>query len=156
VSNEEEIHFEVPVDINGIMKVVPHRYPFLLIDKVVEVRKGYIVAEKYVTINEPYFQGHFPELPIMPGVIQIEAMAQAACFARMSEPECQNSIGLFVGIEGAKFRKQVIPGSKLTITCTEIGRKKNFGKCKGTITVNDELICEATLSFMIIDKPAEK
>ncbi len=150
---EEELNVKAPLDINEIMKIVPHRYPFLFIDKVTELRKGHIVAEKYVTVDEPFFQGHFPAIPIMPGVLMIEAMAQAACVARLSENESKGKLGLFVGIENAKFRKQVLPGTKLTIECNEVRRKKYFGKCNGKITVDGESVCEATLSFMLVDKP---
>ena len=143
--------FDTPLDINGIMKLIPHRYPFLLIDRVIEAKRGYCVAEKCVTINEPYFQGHFPGRPMMPGVLQIEAMAQAACVARIAEPESDGRMGVFAAVEMAKFKRQVIPGDVLRIEVVEIARKSSFGKCHGKITVNGALACEATMSFMLVD-----
>lgn len=148
-----EILFETPLDVNGIMKLLPHRYPFLFIDRIIEARRGYCVAEKCVTINEPYFQGHFPGNPVMPGVLQVEAIAQVAGVVRIAEPESAGKIGLFVGIDGVRFRRQVVPGDVLRIVIQEIGRKKSFGKCTGKIFVGEDLACEATLSFMLVDKP---
>ncbi len=135
-----------------IQKILPHRYPFLLIDKMVEVdpgKKG--VAIKNVTVNEPFFQGHFPGNPIMPGVLIVEAMAQTACVVGLSQKENEGKLGVFTGIEKLKFRKQVVPGDVLTIEAEFLVLKMGMGKVKAVAKAGDEVACEGEIRFALID-----
>lgn len=135
-----------------IQKILPHRYPFLLIDKMVEVdpgKKG--VAIKNVTANEPFFQGHFPGNPIMPGVLIVEAMAQTACVVGLSQKENEGKLGVFTGIEKLKFRKQVVPGDVLTIEAEFLVLKMGMGKVKAVAKVGDEIACEGEIRFALIE-----
>lgn len=138
------------LDINEIQKLIPHRYPFLLIDKVLEIEpQKKIVAVKNVTINEPFFQGHFPGKPIMPGVLIVEAMAQASAIMVQYQNE-SNGIGVLTSIENCKIRRMVIPGDVLTINA-EISRlRSTMGKAAVKAYVGEELACEAEISFAIV------
>jgi UDP-3-O-[3-hydroxymyristoyl] N-acetylglucosamine deacetylase / 3-hydroxyacyl-[acyl-carrier-protein] dehydratase len=149
------------IDFNEIMQLLPHRYPFLLVDKVVAIDPGKsIVAVKNVSFNEPYFQGHFPGDPIMPGVLQIEAMAQAGgimeLYARKDKPEqLGKSVILFLGIDNVRFRGIVRPGDCLRIEVTMIQNRRDTIKFKGQCFVEDKLVCEAELMAMISRKKDE-
>lgn len=138
------------LDVNQIKDVIPHRYPFLLIDQVVEIEEGKrVVAKKNVTINEPFFQGHFPEHPVMPGVLIVEALAQAGAVAMLKKEENKGKIGFLAGIDSCRFKRQVIPGDTLMLE-VEITRLKGpIGKGKAKATVNGELACEAEIMFAI-------
>lgn len=139
------------MNIEQIMAVIPHRYPFLLIDRIVELEPGKrAVAIKQVTINEPFFQGHFPTYPIMPGVLIIEALAQTGAVAGMVLPENQGKIALFAGIEGARFRRPVVPGDSLRLEVTIEAMKRGIGKAAAIAKVGDELACEAQLTFALV------
>ncbi len=139
------------MNIEQIMAVIPHRYPFLLIDRVIELEPGKrAVALKQVTINEPFFQGHFPTYPIMPGVLIIEALAQTGAVAGMVLPENQGKIALFAGIEGARFRRPVVPGDTLRLEVTIEAMKRGIGKAAALAKVGDELACEAQLTFALV------
>ena len=141
------------MDINEIMQTLPHRYPFLLVDRMEEVEPGKrSVGIKNVTINEPFFQGHFPGYPVMPGVLIIEAMAQVGAVALLSMPEYAGKLALFAGIDGARFRRQVIPGDTLRIEVEVTRLRGKVGKSKAKATVNGELAVEAELMFAIGDK----
>ena len=143
------------VNVNEILKLIPHRYPFLLIDKVLSVSHGEeIKAIKNVTFNEPFFNGHFPDHPIMPGVLIIESMAQAGALMVTSAPEFDPSEKLvyFMSIDNAKFRKPVIPGDVLEIYVKKIQARKNVWKLDCTAFVNQVKVSEALISAMIIDK----
>jgi 3-hydroxyacyl-[acyl-carrier-protein] dehydratase len=143
------------LNIQEIMAIIPHRFPFLLIDRIVELEPGQrAVAEKMVSINEPFFQGHFPEFPIMPGVLIVEAMAQTGCVAALSLPEYRDKIGLFAGIDAARFRKPVTPGDVLRLEVVFDKIRRGIGKGKGTATVAGQLVAEAELLFALTDKPA--
>lgn len=144
-------------DIQEIMAYLPHRYPFLLIDRIVEFDpKKRVVALKNVSINEPYFQGHFPGAPIMPGVLVIEAMAQAGAMLMLSEmPDRQNKLAVFTGIDAAKFRSQVVPGDQLRIEVDVINFRTRFGKMAGKAYIGDKLACEATLTCMIVPRTVD-
>ena len=138
------------LDVNQIKEIIPHRYPFLLIDQVVEIEEGKrVVAKKNVTINEPFFQGHFPDYPVMPGVLIVEALAQAGAVAMLQKEENKGKIGFLAGIDSCRFKRQVIPGDTLMLE-VEITRLKGpIGKGKAKATVNGELACDAEIIFAI-------
>lgn len=134
-----------------IMEIIPHRYPFLLVDKVIEVEEGKrAVGIKNVTINEPFFQGHFPGNPIMPGVLMVEAMAQVGLIAIKSMDEYKDKLGVFTGIEKIRFKKQVVPGDTLKIEVELIKIRRGIGVAEGSIHVGDELACKGTIMFGLI------
>jgi 3-hydroxyacyl-[acyl-carrier-protein] dehydratase len=149
------------LEIGDIMNILPHRYPFLLIDRIVEVeRKKRIVAIKSVTINEPFFQGHFPGHPIMPGVLVIEAMAQAGGIIMMYEiSNREKKLLVFTGIEEAKFRQPVTPGDQLRIEVDvmsfRLRSKRSTGQIKGRAWVDGKLACEATLTCQVFSRERE-
>jgi 3-hydroxyacyl-[acyl-carrier-protein] dehydratase len=142
------------LDVNEIMKLIPHRYPFLMIDKVVDIVKGErAIGEKAVSVAEPHFQGHFPQRPIMPGVLIVEAMAQTAgvLVVHSLGEGAMNKLVYFMTIDSARFRKPVVPGDLLRIHVT---RKQNRGavwKFDGEAKVGDKLVAEATFAAMIVD-----
>jgi beta-hydroxyacyl-ACP dehydratase FabZ len=140
---------------DDLKKAIPHRFPFLLIDKVTitEPDKS-AVGIKCVSGNEPFFQGHFPEHAIMPGVLIVEAMAQVACALFLSKPEAKNKLAFFMGMEEIKFRKPVVPGDKLELKIEILNMRSRFGKAKGEAFCEGVLTTEATFSFAIVDKEA--
>lgn len=136
-----------------IMAIIPHRYPFLLIDRIVELEPGKrAVGEKLVSIGEPYLQGHFPDFPIMPGVLQIEALAQTACVAALILPENRDKIGLFAGLDKVRFKRQVRPGDTLRLEVQFEKIRMGIGKGRGVATVDGQLACEAELIFAIANR----
>lgn len=137
------------MDIKEIMEIIPHRYPFLLIDKVESFEENKIVAIKNVTMNEYFFQGHFPVEPVMPGVLIIEALAQAGAVALLSREEFKGKIAYFGGINNAKFRKKVVPGDtlRLEVELTKIRAMAGVGK--GIAYVDGKKVAEAELTFMV-------
>lgn len=137
-----------------IEAILPHRYPFLLIDRVIELeRKKRVVALKNVTANEPHFQGHFPGFPIMPGVLIVEAMAQAGGVLLLPElPDGEHRLMVFGGIERAKFRRPVVPGDQLRIEVEVIVWRSTAVKLQGTATVDGKLACEATISCALLNR----
>ena len=140
----------VLMDIVQIKEIIPHRYPMLLIDRVEELTEGQrIVAKKNVTINEPFFQGHFPHGPVMPGVLIVEAMAQAGAVALLSLPQFKGKTAYFGGIDKAKFRKKVTPGDTLILEVEILKIKANAGLGKGIARVDGKKVAEAELTFMI-------
>ena len=141
------------LDINAIQASLPHRYPFLLVDVIEEMdRKKHIVGIKNVTINEHFFQGHFPGNPIMPGVLIIESMAQTGGVLLLQEVEDrENKLLYFVAIDGARFRRPVVPGDQLRIEVDVIAWRGTFCKLKGRATVGGELAAEATLMCKMVD-----
>ncbi len=138
-----------------IMRILPHRYPLLLIDRVIEVEPDKrIVAIKNVSINEPFFAGHFPGTPVMPGVLTIEAMAQAgAILGLLDRPELNDAIVYFMGIEEAKFRRPIVPGDQLRIEMEVLRRKSTVWKMKGQVFVGSDLAAEAVLLSSIGQQP---
>ncbi len=146
------------MDIVEIMAILPHRYPFLLIDRVIEMeRKTRIVAIKNVTANEPHFVGHFPDFPIMPGVLMVEAIAQAGGALLLTEiPDRENKLMVFTGIEGAKFRRPVVPGDQLRIEVTVLNWRRTAVKLLGRATVDGALACEATIMCMLVPRGNKK
>jgi 3-hydroxyacyl-[acyl-carrier-protein] dehydratase len=145
------------MDIVEIMALLPHRYPFLLIDRVVEMeRKKRLVAIKNITINEPQFQGHFPDYPIMPGVLMVEAIAQAGGALLLSEvPDRESKLLLFTSIENARFRRPVTPGDQLRIEVTVLNWRTRAVKMLGNITVDGKLVCDATVMCQVVPKKVE-
>lgn len=138
------------LDIQEIQAILPHRYPFLLLDKVLTVTPGEsVVAQKNVTINEPFFQGHFPGNPVMPGVLQLEAMAQAGAVAILTLPKFKGKVAYFGGIKKAKFRQIVRPGDVLKIEVTLDKLRDQIGSGQGTIKVDDKIVCAAEFIFAI-------
>ncbi|AFM43450.1 beta-hydroxyacyl-(acyl carrier protein) dehydratase FabZ [Desulfosporosinus acidiphilus SJ4] len=133
-----------------IQDIIPHRYPFLLVDRIVELEEGKrAVGLKNVTINEPFFQGHFPGHPIMPGVLIIEALAQVGAVAILKMPEYAGFLGLFAGLDEVKIRRQVIPGDQLRLEVEVLKLRKTFGVAKGKAYVGEELAVEGTLKFFL-------
>ena len=145
------------IDVRAIMGMLPHRYPFLLVDKVLDYEPlSHIRALKNVTINEPFFQGHFPGLPIMPGVLILEAMAQAgAILLFMSQPDLRDGkLFMFAGIDKVRFRNPVRPGDQLILRCFDIRSKFTLWKMNAVAEVDGEVMVEAGLSAAILDKDA--
>jgi 3-hydroxyacyl-[acyl-carrier-protein] dehydratase len=144
-------------DIQEILGFLPHRYPFLLIDRIVEFERAKrLVAIKNVTINEPFFQGHFPGYPIMPGVLVVEAMAQAGGIIMMHEiPDREKKLVFFTGIERAKFRRPVTPGDQLRIEVEVVSFRPRRGMIEGKAWVDGKLACEATLTCQVVPRVRE-
>ncbi|WP_042221452.1 3-hydroxyacyl-ACP dehydratase FabZ [Oceanobacillus manasiensis] len=138
------------MEIEQIKETIPHRYPFLLVDKVVEMEEGkHVKALKNVSINEPFFQGHFPEYAVMPGVLIIESLAQAGAMAMLGMEENKGKIGFLAGVDKCRFKRQVRPGDQLELD-VEITRLKGpIGKGKGIAKVDGEVACEAEITFAI-------
>jgi 3-hydroxyacyl-[acyl-carrier-protein] dehydratase len=137
-----------------IRDIIPHRYPFLLVDKVLEVEPGKsATAIKNVTVNEPFFQGHFPNNPIMPGVLITEALAQTAGIAVAMVPEYSTKLGVFTGIEQMKFRKQVVPGDTLKLEIEVVATKRNLAKVSVLATVDGKTAAEGIIKFAMVDQP---
>jgi 3-hydroxyacyl-[acyl-carrier-protein] dehydratase len=141
-------------DIQAILGFLPHRYPFLLIDRIVEFEPTKrLVAIKNVTINEPFFQGHFPDYPIMPGVLVVEAMAQAGGVIMTHElADRAQKLVVFTGIERAKFRRPVVPGDQLRIEVEVLSFRTRAGRIQGRATVEGKLACEATLTCQVVPR----
>ncbi len=145
-----EVNESVKIDITQIMKLLPHRYPFLLVDRIVAMEPDKsIVGIKNVTINEPFFIGHFPGQPIMPGVLLIEAMAQVGAVNILSKPENQGKVVYLVGVDNARFRRPVVPGDQLVIEVQIISMRSYIGKASGKIQVNGNIVAEAELTFAV-------
>lgn len=139
-----------PAEIRGL---IPHRYPFLLVDRIEELEPGVrAVGIKNVTQNEPFFQGHFPDYPVMPGVLIIEAMAQVGAVSVMAGGDHSDKLALFAGIDGVRFRKQVLPGDVLRMEVEIVRLKGRVGRGKGRATVRKERVCEAELMFAFADR----
>lgn len=141
------------MDINGILKTLPHRYPFLLVDRIIELEPGVrAVGIKNVTANEPQFTGHWPENPVMPGVLMLEAMAQVGGVFLLSDTDSRGKLALFGGMDGIRFRRTVIPGDQLVITAELVRRKGPMGKVAIVARVGDEVAVEGEFTFALVDK----
>jgi beta-hydroxyacyl-ACP dehydratase FabZ len=141
------------LDIMAIRDVLPHRYPMLLVDRIVELEEERIVGIKNVTANEPFFSGHFPDFPVMPGVLIVEAMAQVAgVLVLRSIPDRESKLVLLIGIEEAKFRRPVVPGDQLRIEMKVLRRKATVAKMSGTATVDGNVVAEATVMCKLADR----
>ncbi|MCX5781171.1 MAG: 3-hydroxyacyl-ACP dehydratase FabZ [Elusimicrobia bacterium] len=148
---------DIEFDIEGIKKIIPHRYPFLMIDRAIvnydtKTAKGY----KCVSGNEEYFQGHFPGNPLMPGVLIIEAMAQTACVLLLSKPKKMGKFAYFMAINNVKFRKPVVPGDTLEFKIGVLREREKGGVARGEAFVNNELVTEAEFMFSIVEKEEKK
>lgn len=138
------------LDVQQIKDIIPHRYPFLLVDKVVEMEEGKkVVGIKNVTINEPFFEGHFPDYPVMPGVLILEALAQVGAIAVLDMEANKGKIGFLAGVDKCRFKRQVKPGDQLRLEVEIIRMKGPIGKGKGIATVNGEVACQAEIMFAI-------
>ncbi len=143
---------EGTLDIGDILKIMPHRYPFLLVDRILKFDgENKATGLKQVTINEPFFQGHFPRHPVMPGVLQVEAMAQVASILLLRNPENQGKIGFFMSCDNVKFRKPVVPGDSLIIECEMTRSRGKIGKASAKCYVNNEVVSEGDLMFTVVD-----
>ena len=136
--------------ISEILNLLPHRYPFLLVDKILEQEENKIIGVKNVTINEPFFQGHFPGHPVMPGVLILEAMAQTGAVLMFSKEENKGKIPLFAGIDKARFKKPVYPGDRLIIKVEIVKMVRGIGKAKAEVYVDDNLVAFAELLFTAV------
>lgn len=149
---------ETPVTLTNveIQKILPHRYPFLLVDKIIEVEWGKrAVGIKNVTANEPFFQGHFPGFPVMPGVLMIEAIAQVGAVAVLGMPENKGKMAFFAGVDEVRFKRQVVPGDTLRIEVTLTRVRGPIGQGIGEATVDGQLACRGSFMFALSTMPAE-
>ncbi|WP_341285810.1 3-hydroxyacyl-ACP dehydratase FabZ [Priestia megaterium] len=138
------------LDISEIKEILPHRYPFLLVDRIIEVEEGVrAVGIKNVTANEEFFNGHFPEYPVMPGVLIVEALAQVCGVIMLSKDENKGKLGLFAGIDNCRFKKQVVPGDQLKLEVEITRARGSFAKARATATVDGEIACEADITFAL-------
>ncbi|MCB1194814.1 3-hydroxyacyl-ACP dehydratase FabZ [bacterium] len=150
VAEEERVE---NIDIEEIKKILPHRYPFFFFFRILECEgRQRIVGLKNVTINEQFFQGHFPSRHVMPGVLMVEALAQVGGVLMLRVPENRNKLAFFMGIDGAKFRKPVVPGDQLRLEVEVLRWKKRTGKVQGIASVDGQVVCEAELTFYLVDE----
>lgn len=144
------------LDINAIQDILPHRYPFLLVDRILDFDEEHIIGIKNVTVNEPFFQGHFPDFPVMPGVLITEAMAQVAgILVLRSIPDRKSKLVLLASVDEAKFRKPVRPGDQLRIEMKMEKRKATVVKMRGEATVDGVVVAEAVLMCKLADRPEQ-
>lgn len=138
------------LDVNEIKKIIPHRYPFLLLDRVTELEEG-VKAKgiKNVSVNEPFFQGHFPQEPVMPGALIVESMAQLGAVAILSKDEFKGKTAYFAGIDKVRFREKVVPGDTLNLEVEIVKMRRNIGIGKAIATVDGKKVCEGELMFAI-------
>lgn len=138
------------LDINQIKEIIPHRYPFLLVDRILEVEEGKrAIGIKNVSANEEFFNGHFPDYPVMPGVLIVEALAQVGAVAMLKKEENRGRLAFFTGIDNCRFKKQVKPGDQLRLEVEMTRVKGPIGKGKAVATVDGELVCETELMFAL-------
>ena len=148
--------YELPLDVRAIRRIIPHRYPILLVDRIIELEPGKrAVGLKNVTTNEWFFEGHFPDNPIMPGVLIIEALAQTAAVAALSADEFKGKLGLFAGIDGVRFRRQVVPGDQLRLEVEMDRLRRGIGRASAKATVEGETAAEGRLTFALVDPPED-
>ena len=144
------------LDIEEIRNILPHRYPMLLVDRILELEPERIVGIKNVTVNEPFFQGHFPDFPVMPGVLIVEAMAQVAgVLVLKTIPDRASKLVLLAGIDNAKFRKPVLPGDQLRIEMKVVRKKASVAKMQGVATVDGAVVAEVEVLCKLADRPQQ-
>lgn len=145
------------IKIEEIKNLLPHRYPFLLVDRVLEVKEDSIISIKNVTVNEDFFNGHFPGRPLMPGVLQVEALAQSACLLllKTSVKDPDKNLIVFSAIKNAKFRRSVVPGDQLKMEIQLLTQRRNFVTMEGKATVDGELCCELEATAAIVPREEE-
>jgi 3-hydroxyacyl-[acyl-carrier-protein] dehydratase len=140
-------------DINQIKEIIPHRYPFLLVDRILEVEEGKrAIGMKNVSANEEFFNGHFPDYPVMPGVLIVEALAQVGAVAMLMKEENRGRLAFFAGIDNCRFKRQVVPGDQLRLEVEMVRLRSTFGKGKAVATVDGELVCETEIMFALSEK----
>ena len=140
---------EVNINVTEIMEALPHRYPFLLVDRVIDIAEDEITGIKNVTINEEFFQGHFPQYPVMPGVLIMEALAQAAGVLELSKPENKGKLVFYAGMDNVKYKKQVTPGDQLVLHAKFIKRRGPIAVVEAEATVDGKLAAKGTLTFAL-------
>lgn len=154
MTQQETVYKDLSIE--EIQAILPHRYPFLLVDRVTMVKPGVVIeGYKNVSINEPFFEGHFPGRPIMPGVLMVEAMAQLGCIMIRLLPELSNKLVLFAGINEVRFRRQVVPGDRLDMKAEIIKIKGIIGKASGSAWVNGELVMSGSFMFSLVPDTRE-
>lgn len=153
-----ELKYSLPMGVVEIERLLPHRFPFLLLDRIVEFEpRKRIVAIKNVTANEPFFQGHFPGFPIMPGVLVLEALAQAGALMILHEDEQPGErLIYFTGVDGCKFRSPVVPGDQIRLEVEVLAFRSTAGRMQGRARVGDKLAAEATLSCAVVERHADR
>ncbi|MYB22795.1 MAG: 3-hydroxyacyl-ACP dehydratase FabZ [Chloroflexi bacterium] len=145
---------QLPLDVRAIQGIIPHRFPILLLDRIVELDPGKrAVGLKNVSTNEWFFEGHFPGNPIMPGVLIVEALAQTGAVAALSADEFQGKLGLFAGIDGVRFRRQVVPGDQLRLEVEMERLRRGIGRANAVASVDGETAAEGRLTFALVDPP---
>ncbi len=148
--------YQLPLDVRAIQRIIPHRYPILLVDRIVELEPGArAVGLKNVSANEWFFEGHFPGNPIMPGVLIVEALAQTGAVAALSADEYKDKLGLFAGIDGVRFRRQVAPGDQLRLEVEMERLRRGIGRAAARATVDGDIAAEGRLTFALVDPPDE-
>ena len=148
--------YQLPLDVRAIQRIIPHRFPILLVDRIVELEPGKrAVGLKNVSTNEWFFEGHFPGNPIMPGVLIVESLAQTGAVAALSADEFKGKLGLFAGIDGVRFRRQVVPGDQLRLEVEMERLRRGIGRAAATATVDGETAAEGRLTFALVDPPVE-
>ena len=145
------------LNVEQVKELIPHRYPFLLVDRVLEIEEDRILSLKNVSVNEEFFNGHFPDRPMMPGVLQVEAMAQSGAIMLMygQVDDVDSSLIVFTGINNAKFRKSVVPGDQLIMEVNLVNQRRNFITMKGVAKVDDNVVCELEASAAIVPSEEE-
>lgn len=144
-----------PLDIQGVLNIAPHRYPFLMVDRVIERTANKAVGIKNVTFNEPCFMGHFPGRPVFPGVLMLEAIAQVGGMLVLSRPENMGKLAFFTGADEVSWRRMVVPGDQIRIEAELLKERRGLCVVKGVATVEGELACEATVKFMVTEERAK-